>query len=143
MFSESVRESIPHKEQLIRVEPLASVRKSLQVSVGQSLPESFLTYSSQSSIAHLHNQEQQQENNPCNISFASSASISVSFENGVFKENNTSALEESFVPREARKVKFVDDELESLMKLLPLAKQRALGDKRIQASLGKITQLLD
>ena len=142
MFSESVRESIPHKEQLIRVEPLASVRKSLQVSVGQSLPESFLTYSSQSSIAHLHNL-QQQENNPCNISFASSASISVSFENGVFKENNTSALEESFVPREARKVKFVDDELESLMKLLPLAKQRALGDKRIQASLGKIAQLLD
>ena len=127
---------------MIRVEPLASVRKSLQVSVGQSLPESFLTYSSQSSIAHLHTQ-QQQENNPCNISFASSASISVSFENGVFKENNTSALEESFVPREARKVKFVDDELESLMKLLPLAKQRALGDKRIQASLGKIAQLLD
>ena len=47
------------------------------------------------------------------------------------------------MPREARKVKFVDDELESLMKLLPLAKQRALGDKRIQASLGKITKLLD
>ena len=86
----------------------------------------------------------ERDDDECNISFVSS--VSVSFERGVFKDE-TSIVESatsSYVPRDARKVRFTDDEIESLLALVPLAEQRVLktGDKLIVESLERIRGLL-